>query len=349
MPTLRALAAQTAARHLELLVVVVDPVVPRADLQSRLEGLLPRLAGRRVLTLKTDEDPRSRHTAKTRANVLGLAQARTSWVVFSEDHVLPDPEWARHLLARIARGGPELVAIGPRLLNANPATRASWADLLLNYQPWSGTRKPPCRTGLAPHNCAYHERAFGREGTSVEDALEHESALHTALHTAGFELAYEPRARVAHINVSRIRSLLHVHLLAGRHYAGHRNLAWSTARRWSYVLASPLIPLVRLARTLARWPDRTARVPGPGRVIPALVLATVADAFGQALGYAAGIGNAARGLRNFEFDRMRHVTERDRALFESAAFSNGGLPATGASHDDDAWPNVAPRSCADDH
>jgi hypothetical protein len=85
----------------------------------------------------------------------------------------------------------------------------------------------------------------------------------------------------------------------------------SVAMRTLYVLGSPLIPWVRLARMLraARTPALRAHLV---RCLPALLVGLWLDGAGQMVGYALGSGNAADRLAQFEFRRIDHVTARDR-------------------------------------
>jgi len=50
------------------------------------------------------------------------------------------------------------------------------------------------------------------------------------------------------------------------------------------------------------------------RILPALIMGLVADAFGQLTGYAFGAGDAAQRRISFELNRYQHVTEQDRAV-----------------------------------
>lgn len=81
--------------------------------------------------------------------------------------------------------------------------------------------------------------------------------------------------------------------------------------RAAYVVAGPLIPFVRAARTLRS--ARTAELRGYFiRCLPAMLVALSVDALGQMVGYALGAGNAGGKLSRYECHRIRHVTARDR-------------------------------------
>jgi hypothetical protein len=54
--------------------------------------------------------------------------------------------------------------------------------------------------------------------------------------------------------------------------------------------------------------------------VPALAASLAVSAFGEAVGYALGAGDAPRDVARFEFRRDLHVNERDRRALEDARF-----------------------------
>ena len=96
---------------------------------------------------------------------------------------------------------------------------------------------------------------------------------------------------------------------AARSGAAARVAGWPVLRRAAYVLGAPLIPLVRLPRTLGALPP-AARRALPRRMVPAFLLGLVLDAAGQAAGFARP--PAPTGRADFELDRLRFVTAEDR-------------------------------------
>jgi hypothetical protein len=53
----------------------------------------------------------------------------------------------------------------------------------------------------------------------------------------------------------------------------------------------------------------------PGAVWPLLLVTLVFDAFGQAIGFAAGAGRSAARAGHFDLDRHRYLSSADRARF----------------------------------
>jgi hypothetical protein len=240
-------------------------------------------------------------------NAEGVRRARASIVVFAEDHSYPEPGWAAALIA--AHRGP-WAAVGPVITNANPESAISWADLVIAYGPWLDAAAGGEAHHLPGHNSSYKRQALIEYGESLEAMLRSESVLHWDLRARGAQLYLEPAARTRHTNFARLAPWLAAQRDSGRVFAASRAAGWSRQRRLLYSTASPLIPLVRLARC-GRHLCRTGRhrdllLP----VLPPLLLALIVAALGEMVGYALGPGRAAERLCQLEFHRYRY-TRRD--------------------------------------
>src|SRR4029079_12360324 len=75
----------------------------------------------------------ARLDSTSEARAAGIRHARASVVVLTEDHSFAPPGWAAALIA--ARSD-DWAAVGPAMLNANPATAVSWSNLAIEYGPW---------------------------------------------------------------------------------------------------------------------------------------------------------------------------------------------------------------------
>jgi hypothetical protein len=251
-------------------------------------------------------------------NAAGVRAAAAPVVVFAEDHSFPDPGWAAALIE--AHRGP-WAAVGPVVANANPSSAVSWADFVVGYGPWAEPHESGVMHDLPGHNCSYKRAVLLACGDDLEERLNAECVLHWELRDRGHLLYLESAARTSHVNFSRLSSWLAAAFFQGRTFAAERvrGEGWGPARRLAYAAAAPLIPLVRMRRGL-----RDLRRTGAGhwllaRVLPAALLGLSVSALGEALGYAAGPGDAPRQISRFEFRRDLHVRTRDRALFEPAS------------------------------
>ena len=84
------------------------------------------------------------------------------------------------------------------------------------------------------------------------------------------------------------------------------------AKRLLYAAASPMIPVVRMARIV-----RQLFAPGRPtalllRVTPGLAFGLSVDGVGQMLGYLFGPGQSAAILSGYEYNRIRFVSLRER-------------------------------------
>jgi hypothetical protein len=99
----------------------------------------------------------------------------------------------------------------------------------------------------------------------------------------------------------------------GRVFAAKRSAAWPLHRRLVYLVGSPLIPLVRFRRAI----DDARRIGSAHELPRGTLLFTfvtlVLDSLGEAIGYAAGEGDALDVLTPYEFDREAYLNAEDRA------------------------------------
>ena len=206
-------------------------------------------------------------------------------------------------------------AVGPVVANANPGSLVSWADFVIGYGPWA----EPMKRGEAPflpgHNSSYKRDVLLGYGDRLEEMLQAETVLHYDLRGPRAPAAVCAGARTRHVNFSRISTWARVQLRNGRVFAAVRAEDWSPARRAAYAVASPLIPLVRLARSagpVRRWRGVTG---GPSAPCRWSALGLVLDGVGQAARIRPGRGGVGHDVARYEYRRIDHVREADRAVF----------------------------------
>lgn len=295
--TVSSLAAQTIRDRLELVIVTPSEAALRADVAA-----LAAFARFRIVETGTP-------VPVGRANAQGVRRASAPIVAFAEDHAFPAPDWAERLVA--AHAGP-VVAVGPAVANANPATAVSRADHLIGYGPWIAPAATRETDHLPGHNSSYKRAALLGWGDALDPLLESETLLHWRMRERGERLLLDATARVAHVNFSRWQPWLAAQFHAGRTFAAGRSRGMTAPRRALYAGGSPLIPLVRFARIAhaSRSAGRTRTLVG---CLPALVIGLAVDALGQAVGYALGGGSSPSALARYEFLRARHLSHRDLA------------------------------------
>jgi hypothetical protein len=287
---LDALAAQTVAESIEVVVVDLTEGLSRLDVAKSL---------RHVYVSRPDID----RWGVARAEGVRLASADV--IGFIEDHCFPESDWAEMLLD--AYRGP-WAAVGYAFTNANPRTYVSRASLVARY----GLFMHPARPGPAPlvsgNNVSYRRELLLSFGADLDALLTIDFNLQEVLGKRGFPLLVEGRARAAHQNFSNyLRDTITGHwycrLLAARRA---QTQSWSMTRRFVHGFGAPLgSPAIRLARLLLSLRGRSELW---GRAVAALPLTVgwyLTDALGESLGYLFGAGEAESQALRWELNEAR--------------------------------------------
>jgi hypothetical protein len=298
--TMRHVQAQTARGALEVLIYAPSTATLATD-----DAALTGFHSVRIIAtgpIQSNGELRARAVRDAAAPV----------VVFTEDHCFPEPGWAEALIARHRESW---AAVGPVVRNANPETLVSWADLFIGYGPWLEPGVGGPAPHLPGHNSSYKVEPLRAYGAELGEMMDAETVLQWDLRRRGHALYLEPAARVAHTNFAYWSLWIPVQVHQGRVFADTRRRGWPLARRLAFAAASPLIPLVRLLRTVRD--TRRAGVPSGLllRTTPTLLAGLLLDGFGQMLGYALGAGRSRERIVDFDFHRNepRPVGARSRA------------------------------------
>jgi hypothetical protein len=291
--TVRFLRRQTVLHALELVVVAPSAATLGLD-EAAVEGV----GSYQVVEV-------GRVTSIGSANAAGVRRARAPVVALTEDHVLPEPDWAEALLA--AHEG-SWAAVGVAVCNGNPENLVSWADLFIGYGPWLDPTPSGPADFLPGHNTSYKRDVLLEYGDDLEKMLEAETVMHWDLRARGFEICIEPAAKIGHVNFARLATWIPVQFHSGRVFGASRagNERWSIVRRAMYACGAPLIPLVRLKRIVRDVRRRESMNGLLARTLPLLAFGLALDALGQMAGYALGAGNSLLQLPKYEFHRYLH-------------------------------------------
>jgi hypothetical protein len=308
--TISHLRSQTAHDRIELVIVGRSALRPDELPGGELEGF----AGLQLVEAGSFPSTGTAFAAGVRA-------ASAPIVGCAEEHSFPEPGWAAALIE--AHSGP-WAAVGGALENANPATRFSWSHLLSDFGPAVAPVEGGEATELPGHHTSYKRDKLLRYEDDLEGMLEIEWVLQEDLRAAGERLLCEPRAVSHHVNASRIGSHLLGELNGGRAFAANRARlrGWGPLRRMIWIAGSPLMPLVRVTRTLPHL--RRACPARRASVFSTLALGLVVNAFGQMLGYAFGRGSATTKRMSLELSRHRHLRKDEQAAL--AAIPLGEMP-----------------------
>lgn len=290
--------AQTVCAALELVIVAPSAAAVAPDLDT-----LAAFGAWQVV----ETGPIS---AVAAARAAGVQHCRAPLIAFGEDHCFPAPDWAAALID--AHRQP-WAAVGPAFDNANPTRLLSWANLFMEYGPFLVPVAAHVCDDLPGHNSSYKRDLLLAYGDRLEAVMEAETVLHADLRAQGGQLFLNPAARVYHANMTQLRSALATAHVYGRLFAAARARGWPVGRRLLYLLGSPLIPLVRLRRTLAQVTRTGRRALLPGLLWP-LGLLLAANGLGELLGYALGEGATRRALLRLELHREAYLAPGDRLL-----------------------------------
>lgn len=287
-PLFRALAAQTIASRLEIVLLAPADVID--DAMPFPEGTFHSVS--RQTSTPNATNPQLRSAA--------VRLARAPYVAFTEDHCFPERDWAAALVAALDTGA---MAAGPMMVNANPVNPVSRANFLLEYGPWSDAGAAGPARHLPGHNSAYRRDVLVALGDQLPQVLELESPWLWREVERGATLLCVPTARSHHFNFSVLRPALPLRFHGGRVFGANRAQAWSLPLRILWAGALPLIIAVRWRRALEQasrfMPRQSLRFHA---IVPLLLSA---DSLGEVAGYLFGTGDAVKRISGLEYHRGR--------------------------------------------
>jgi hypothetical protein len=281
--------------RLEIVIVAVaGTVVPRESIAA--------LGFRHVQTIAVAG------TDIGRAEELAVLAASATYVVLGQLHCYPMPGFVDAILSALQIQ--PWTVVGPAMTNANPGSVISRAAMLIHYGAWSPRRPSGVAVSVPAHNSAYRRPDLLALGSTLYEYLDADASLQDALRASGGTLFFEPAAQIDVVNISKFRAFLRDQFLQGTDFAYRRRRHWPLIRRFLYVLGSPLIPAVRLARIGAGlYTDR--RLNELLRVLPILLVGLFANAAGEVCGYAASV-RCQDSRTAAALDRLRYIAEADR-------------------------------------
>ena len=294
------LARQTRADALE--VVLVAP----AGLESELAQLPPAL---RQKFYRVRAERTAAPLDLDAARAIGVVAATAPIVFVGETHSYPEPEMVERLLDAFSAG--PWSAVVPALTNANPKSASSWAGFLLDYGVWNAERPAGEIAEPLVYNAAYRREALVALGDRLRAMLSpRDHDLWRALAPLGHRAAFEPRARIRHLNVVERGAFLQERALCGVRLGAHRARQWPAARRLLYAAASPLVPFVLAGRARAAFRHYAAAGVLPRGTAVWTLWALVVRAAGEACGYLGWNSPASEAVTTeLEVHKTRYVGE----------------------------------------
>ena len=245
--------------------------------------------------------------------------ASAPFVVYAEEHSYFAPDWAERLVSAHERGHD---VVGFAIENANPGTLTSWAQLYAQFGPLVAPVESSQSSFLGGHHVAYRRTLLLDYGDRLAVMLEDEAALFLDLRARGIAMYIAGDAVSRHINLSSLTAYMYMDYLGQRSFAATRAMlaGWGWPRRLAWSAASPIIPIVRMSRSL-RDIRRTGRskelLP---QILGPMALGLIAGGVGEFMGYMFGPGRAAA-------QRAPAELQRKDFLAKGEAISVTGEPA----------------------
>ncbi|GIW07010.1 MAG: hypothetical protein KatS3mg060_1815 [Dehalococcoidia bacterium] len=221
---------------------------------------------------------------------LGIRASRGEWVIVTEDHCEPRPDWLRQFAA--AASGPWDVIAGA-VENGRRDRLVDWAAFFTEYSEYMAPRPSGETPDLPGMNTAYRRAALDAVPGLIEASL-WETFLHTRLREAGARLYSASDVVIDHCKSFGYREFLGQRFHLARSFAGMRLRGAPLPKRIAYGLAAPALLVILPYRTLTRiWRKGRHR-----RELllsaPILVSFFASWAAGECVGYLFGEGDSSR-------------------------------------------------------
>jgi cellulose synthase/poly-beta-1,6-N-acetylglucosamine synthase-like glycosyltransferase len=228
-------------------------------------------------------------------------------VVFLEEHCRTSPGWLEAILQAFSDG--PWVAVGPRVVSANPGAGFSDAMSMINYGDWAGGHHRAREVDMLPgNNSAYLREALLALDDALDTLLLSDTVLQWRLSEEGGRLFFEPQAVVAHRYPTTLWSAAKGEYLYHVGFGGARaeSFGWPWPLRFGYALASPAVALLRLGRLL-RGKGDPANVQQTRRNLLAVLALMSAAVLGQAAGVIFGPRAAQSRFTDYELNESRRA------------------------------------------
>lgn len=213
----------------------------------------------------------------------GIHSARGRIVALTDSDCLVEPDWLQEILQAQETG---YQVVGGGVQNAFPFHPVSVAEHFLEFREFS-PYSPRREIGVLPtNNLSVRREIFARFGAfSPMRASEDVVFIHT-LRQRGVKVLFEPSIRIRHLNRRAFAPFMRNQNMLGFNAALARRilpLPGATLTQHPYLL--PLLPLVRIARTLQfimqnRWPHNLMQLPAFFLTLPIFFLGACAWSLG---------------------------------------------------------------------
>ena len=221
-----------------------------------------------------------------------LERSKGRYVVVTEDHCVPAPDWLESIGQAFARAPAGTVAVGGCVENGVTATPLDWATFLCEYSAFLDPVPEGPTVSLPGMNVAYEGAALRAFDRARLASGFWESTVHPELLQQGRMLYSTPRIRLEHSKKFSFGHFARQRFAYSRHYAARRFPAGQGLRKWATVAATPALPLVLLYRMYREVRARGRLRAEFASALPALSIFVMIWAWGEMAGYALGAGDS---------------------------------------------------------
>ena len=302
--TVEALARQTAAQQIEVLIASPEPVEDA--------GSAAALRSLRAVDVPADAD-----FAQAVAAALPLAGG--DLVALLDDYAFPAGDWAEHVLRHRHEA---FGALGSALANANPRSPYSWGNLLMEYGPWREGLAGGEVISLPPRNLVYRREALLGLGEDLPKLLARDGALARRLAKDGHTLKHDDQARLQVLNPSTLKGTVRARYAAGRLDGAARRGKLGLGKRLMGAFGAVFgaYPRYRQERGRLFAGDSNVSPTEHGR---AVLIGMMAEGLGRAAGLMRGPGKAAQTRAALTTDRLSSLNKTDQRQFAGAKAPRG--------------------------
>jgi cellulose synthase/poly-beta-1,6-N-acetylglucosamine synthase-like glycosyltransferase len=217
-------------------------------------------------------------TLPGRARNLAAEVARGDRLAFLDADAVPARDWLDALEAAL---GPDVDAVAGAVVNGTPRSPVGTAGYLLEFADWLPRRRGPI-LHAATCNLLVRREALERAGGFAEDVWPGEDTILTFGLAAEGRLAFEPAARVRHLNRTRLGEFLRHQRRLGRAFAHVCARVDFPHRALGRPRAAPLAGPFRLGALAIRLAPQPREAAAALALLPVLAAGVAAWAVGLA-------------------------------------------------------------------
>jgi hypothetical protein len=244
--------------------------------------------------------------------VAGVAAASAPVVGLVEDHVFLHPQWAERVVNAHREG---CAAVVPRMTNGNPGTVASWANFLTCFSEPFAMRSGGSVESGPGHNTSYKRAVLHSYCDDLQSLYQSERNFHYRLKQDGHRIVAEPRAELAHVNISIPRKVLSHAFYGGVVFGQYRSASMGLGERFLRTIFAPLVPPLRtwrIARTLGL--RQLVNPDGPRAALLVAPVLLIAHATGEVAGYWRLVRHVEARYEHYELHRVECIRQDERSL-----------------------------------